>query len=623
MTARTAKILLVSGLGALSITCSGDNLTRPAPDGSGQLAVAGPPARVTISRQPPSTALDQEVWAPAAQPVVVVKDAGGVAVAGAVVTAAIASGSGVIQGAVTATTKANGSATFADLGIAGTGTHSLRFTAGSAGATSAVFAIDPLPSEALTGKWDAAVPWDIVPLHIQLLPTGKLLAWGKHESNGSMGLPRLWDPAAGPPGTATIVRVGDMLFCAGHTLMADGRVMVSGGHLDDDRGLDVTNIFDPVSESWATGLPKMAKGRWYPTVTTLADGRLVTVAGRDASSTVVLIPEIWEGNRWVKLTGASLTLPYYPRQFVAPNGKLFYAGERIKSRYLDVDVVTASGRGRWSTTAGFARRFGFIRDYGSAVMYEAGKVLYAGGGGDLRGSIPDPKSPVPTATAETIDLTVTGTLPRWSSTSSMHHARRHMNATILPDGKVLVTGGTSAGGFNDLSGAVHAAEVWDPKNGSWTELAANRVDRGYHSVSLLLPEGTVLHGASGDANDPATGGEYPRQTNHEIFRPPYLFRGDRPTVISVSKTALSYGETFSVTTPYAAQITGVRWIRLGSVTHAFDSSQRANTLKFTRTATSVRVTTPASGRLAPPGYYLLFLLNRNGVPSVGRIVRVG
>ncbi|HEX6407290.1 MAG TPA: galactose oxidase-like domain-containing protein, partial [Gemmatimonadales bacterium] len=521
------------------------------------------------------------------------------------------------------TTKASGSATFADLGIAGTGNNTLRFTVGSIGATSATVVINPLPSEARTGKWDAAVPWDIVPLHIQLLPTGKLLAWGKYESNGSMGMPRLWDPAAGPPNTATIIRVGDMLFCAGHTLMADGRVMVSGGHLNDDRGLDVTNIFDPVSESWATGLPKMAKGRWYPTVTTLADGRLVTVAGRDANSSVVLLPEIWEGNRWVQLTGASLSLPYYPRQFVAPNGKLFYAGERIKSRYLDVDAVTTSGRGRWSTSAGFARTFGYIRDYGSAVMYDAGKVLYAGGGGDLRGSTPDPKSPVPTATAETIDLTVTGTLPRWHSTNSMHYARRHLNATILPDGKVLVTGGTSAGGFNDLSGAVHAAEVWDPGSGSWTELAANRVDRGYHSVSLLLPDATVLHGASGDANDPATGGGYPRQTNHEIFRPPYLFRGARPTITSISKTSLTYPETFTVTTPYAAQITGVRWIRLGSVTHAFDASQRANTLKFTRTATSVRVTTPTSGKQAPPGYYLLFLLNRNGVPSVGKIVRVG
>src|SRR5215211_4514616 len=162
MTPRSAKILLVSALGVLSITCSGDNLSPPAPEGNGQLAIAGPPARITISRQPPSNALDQEVWAPGAQPVVLVKDAAGVAVAGAVVTAAIASGSGALEGALTATTKANGSATFADLGIAGTGNHSLRFTAGSVGATSAIVSINPLPAEARTGEWETAVPWDIV-----------------------------------------------------------------------------------------------------------------------------------------------------------------------------------------------------------------------------------------------------------------------------------------------------------------------------------------------------------------------------------------------------------------------------------------------------------------------------
>jgi hypothetical protein len=403
--------------------------------------------------------------------------------------------------------------------------------------------------------------------------------------------------------------------------MADGRLMVSGGHKADDRGLDVTNIFDPVSESWLSGLPTMAQGRWYPTVTTLADGREVTVAGRDANASVVMIPEIWESNHWVRLTGASLNLPYYPRQFVAPNGKLFYAGERIKSRYLDVDAVTTAGRGRWSTSAGFAHVYQFNRDYGSAVMYESGKVLYVGGGGDPGWSTPDPKAGTPTPTAETIDLNVTG--PRWRSTGSMHHPRRHLNATVLPDGKVLVTGGTSAPGFNDLSGAVHTAELWDPDGGTWTELAGNSVDRGYHSVSLLLPDGTVLHGASGDANMPHTTTEYPRQANHEIFRPPYLFLGARPTMTGLSKTSLGYGESFLVTSPYAAQITGVRWIRLGSVTHAFDAGQRANSLKFSRLSGKVRVTTPLSGRQAPPGYYLLFLLNRNSVPSAAKIVKVG
>ncbi len=582
--------------------------------------VAGPAAKMTVTIQPPASALDREVWDPTRQPKVVVKDAANVAVAGVVVTVSIASGSGTLQGTHTATTKANGSATFTDLGIAGTGPHTLRFTTGTVSATSSTVTLSGLPSEATTGKWDPPVPWDIVPLHLSLLPTAKLLGWGKFELDGSMGMPRVWDPTAGPPTGARMVRADTMLFCSGHTLMADGRLMVSGGHKADDRGLDVTNIFDPVTESWVAGLPKMAKGRWYPTVTTLADGRVVTVAGRDTTSSVVLIPEVWENNHWVQLPGASLKLPYYPRQFVAPNGKLFYAGERIKARYLDVDAVTVNGRGRWSSLSGFNHLWLFNRDYGSAVMYDTGKILYAGGGGDLSSSSPDAKASAPTPTVETIDLNVSG--PHWSNTDPMHFPRRHLNATILPDGQVLVTGGTSAGGFNNLSGAVRAAEVWDPQTGHWSLLAGNTIDRAYHSVSLLLPDGTVLHGASGDASVPGSTQLYPRQPNHEIFRPPYLFKGVRPTISGLSKTTVTYGETFTLSTAYAAQITQVRWIRLGSVTHAFDAGQRANTLAFSRGTGLVRVTTPSTSRRAPPGYYLLFVLNRNRVPSLGKIVQV-
>ncbi len=620
--ARTANILAVTGLAALSLTCTGDEPTRPGAEDTGpSLAVAGPPAKIVINRQPPGTALDREVWDPAVQPTVVVKDAANVGVAGVVVTVNLASGTGELQGTLSVTTKASGAAPFADLGIAGTGRHTLRFSTGSVAAISAAVTLNPLPPEATSGKWDPPQSWDIVPLHWTLLPNGKILAWGKFEPGGGMGMPRLWDPSAGGPMTARTVADDNMLFCSGHTLMADGRVMVSGGHLNDDRGLDVTNIFDPVSESWVSGLPRMAKGRWYPTATTLPDGRVITVAGRDASSTVVLIPEVWEGGRWVQLTGASLKLPYYPRQFVAPNGRIFYAGERIRSRYLEVDVVTSAGRGRWSSVAGFAHVWPFNRDYGAAVMYDAGKVLYVGGGGDLNWSTNDPKSGSVTATAETIDLNVAG--PRWSSTQSMRFARRHLNATILPDGQVLVTGGTSSAGFNNLAGAVHAAEVWDPRTGRWTELAGNSIDRAYHAVSLLLPNGTVLHGASGDASVPGSPELYPRQANHELFRPPYLFKGNRPVITSLSKTSVVYGESFLVNTPHAAQITDARWIRLGSVTHAFDAGQRANTLKFVRLSGKVRITAPTNGRLAPPGHYLLFLLNRNGVPSMGQMVRVG
>jgi hypothetical protein len=618
MTRSPARAAFLAALAIVLVSC-GDEPTRPSVAPASGTAAVGPPATIQMNVQPPTAALDREVWDPGRQPSVTVKDASGAAVSGTVVTASIGSGSGTLQGALTATTGANGVARFGDLGIAGTGAHRLRYTAGSVSALSGTITLSALSVQATSGRWDAPVAWDIVPLHLSLLPTGKLLAWGKYEAGTtSMANPRLWDPSAGPPSSALSLPAADMLFCSGHALMADGRVMVSGGHFGDDRGLRATNIFDPASQSWSSG-PKMALGRWYPTVTTLADGRLVTVAGRDSASNVVLVPEIWEAGKWVRLPGASLRLPYYPMDFLGPNGKVFYAGERVQARWLDVDRVVANGRGKWSTTTALKHRWAFNRDYGSAVMYETGKVLVVGGGGDPNRSTTDARSGKPTASAETIDLNVAG--PAWKYTDSMRFARRHLNATVLPDGQVLVTGGTSAAGFNTLSGAVRAAEVWNPQTGRWTQLAANTIDRVYHSVSLLLPDGTLLHGASGDASDP-NGAPYPARRSHEIFRPPYLFKGVRPTIASLSKTTVGYGESFNVNTPFAAQIASVRWIRLGSVTHAFDANQRANALTFSRGSGLVRVTAPANSRRAPPGHYLLFLLNRNGVPSAGRVVKV-
>src|SRR5262245_2982142 len=617
---RLSIVALAALIAVGVITCTSDNTGPDGATGPDGLSLAGAPSTIKLNVQPPTAALDREVWIPSRQPVVLVKDANGVVVPGVTVTATIASGSGALQGKVAITTNGAGVAKFLDLGIAGTGPFTLRFGTGGPSVTSAMVTLSALPEEATTGAWDARVSWDIVPLHMTLLPTGKVLAWGKYETGTtSASEPRLWDPAAGPPTGAAEIAEPDMLFCSGHALMADGKLMVSGGHYGDDRGLRVTNIFDPVSETWASGLPKMALGRWYPTVTTLADGRMVTVAGRDSASRVVTVPEIWEGGTWVRLPGAAFTFPYYPRQFLAPNGKIFYAGERIQARWLDVDAVTANGRGKWTSSAGLKHHWLFNRDYGSAVMYDTGKILVVGGGGDPDWSTPDAKFPTPTETAETIDLNPAG--PAWKDTDPMHHRRRHLNATILPDGQVLVTGGSSGGGFNDLASAVHAAEVWDPGTGHWTELAANSVDRVYHSVSLLLPDGTVLNGASGDANDPSKN-PYPPQRNHEIFRPPYLFMGARPVITGLSQTTVGYGQVITVNTSYAQQITQVRWIRLGSVTHAFDFGQRANTLTFSKNASAVKVTTPSTAKKAPPGYYLLFILNRNGVPSAGRIVRV-
>jgi PKD repeat protein len=403
-----------------------------------------------------------------------------------------------------------------------------------------------------------------------------------------MGEPVTWDPATGQ---FTEVPSPAELFCAGHSLLSDGRVLVTGGHIASDRGIADISIFSPSTGSWARSTP-MRRGRWYPTNTTLPNGSVVILAGRDEVGDEVAEPEVWSSSGIRQLTGASLVLPYYPRTFVAPNGLVFYAGEQQTSRYL-----STWGSGSWTTVA--SRRYG-ARPYGAAVMYELGKILYVGGGRT-------------TNTAETIDLNLAS--PTWQWTGSMAYPRRNLNATLLPTGEVLVTGGSSHSAFNDLTQAVHAAEIWNPATGVWRTVASNAVSRTYHSTSLLLPDGRVLHTGSGE------GADMPEERNAELYSPPYLSQGLRP-VVTGAPELVGWGTAFVMETPDAADIEKVSLIRLGSVTHAFDMNQRFQWLPFVAEPGRLTVSAPANGAHAPPGHYIVFLVNRNGIPSVGRIVKV-
>jgi hypothetical protein len=435
-----------------------------------------------------------------------------------------------------------------------------------------------------SGAWTAPFSWPVVAVNLTLMSNGKVLSWGH------TGQPQVWDPATG---TFTVVTEPAELFCAGQSLTTDGRVVVAGGHITDDHGLPNMSIFSPGSLTWTQSTP-MKRGRWYPTNTTTGNGEVVITAGRDEAGTSVTLPEIWSPSGAIRqLTTASLSLPYYPRMFLAPNGKLFYAGENQRSRWLKI-----TGTGAW--TSGPNRLYG-IRDYGAAVMYDEGKILYVGGGRT-------------TNTAERIDLTQSS--PAWSWTpGSMAYPRRHHNAVILPTGEVLVVGGLSGTAFNDLSTAVHPAEVWSPTTGFFTTLASNTVNRGYHTTAILLPDARVLLTGSGD------GAGSPSELNAEIFSPPYLFNGTRPTITS-RPARLAYNTTFRIGTPDASSITRVTLIRLGSTTHAFDMNQRFQQLAFTADATGLTVTAPTTRLRTPQGHYLLFILNGSGVPSVGKIVQV-
>jgi hypothetical protein len=440
------------------------------------------------------------------------------------------------------------------------------------------------------GSWTAPAPWPIVPVHLHLLLNGKVLAWGK------FGDPYVWNPSGN---TFTPYPVGTNLFCSGHATLSDGKLFVAGGHISDNHGLPDANIFDPKTSKW-TSLPAMKWGRWYPTVTELPSGQMVVMGGKDQNGQLVQTTEVWNGTSWRSLTGALRNLPMYPRNFLAPNGRIFYAGELRRTLYLNT-----ANAGSWSVVGD--RRFG-TRDYGAAVMYLPGKILYAGGGRT-------------TATAETIDLTAPS--PAWNYTQPMAYPRRHLNATMLPTGDVLVTGGVRGTSFNEISMGVRVAESWNPETGAWTQLASSAINRGYHATSILLPDGRVLHAGSGDALDP-NGKPYPPERNGELFSPPYLFKGARPVVSSLSTTTPAYGATVTVNTPTPSAITKVSMIAIGSATHAFDYNQRFMWLTFTKTSTGVSVKMPATGSksTAPPGYYMLFLLNGNGVPSVGKFIRL-
>lgn len=466
------------------------------------------------------------------------------------------------------------------------------------------------------GQWSEVMPWPVVAIHAHLLPTGEVLFWDRHdlpdgdprapqpspgdhgESHEADTMPRLWNPTTGQIRLAALPPTGYDLFCTGHSFLPDGRLHVAGGHVIDYVGLRSSAVYDPFNDQW-TRLADMGDGRWYPTNTTLANGDVLVIAGNvDLIQGPNRIPEVWEAatNTWRQLSTALMTMPFYPFMYLMPDGRVCSFGPQPQARCLD-----PSGTGSWSTLP----TSGPDRDYGSSVLLGDGKAMIVGGG------------VTPTASVRTLDPTQP--TPIWISTGAMTFRRRQLNATLLPDGSVLATGGTSAPGFNDSTGAVYTAELWSPSSGQWNPMAAMAETRIYHSTALLLPDGRVLSAGGGHPRDSANGD--PDHFNAEIYSPPYLFRGARP-VITTAPARVLYGETFRVATPDAASVTAVNWLRLGSVTHAFNQNQRINHLTFKSTAGGLDVTTPAGPNLCPPGHYLLFLINDAGVPSVGRMIQI-
>ncbi|MBI3863830.1 MAG: DUF1929 domain-containing protein [Planctomycetia bacterium] len=485
---------------------------------------------------------------------------------------------------------------------------------------------------ATLGRWSPVFDTQNVMIHASVLPNGKVLFWSRREATEGLNphqcQPRLWDPAKGTGANAfslTQNTPGYNLFCSGHAFLPDGRLLVAGGHLADTHGESHATIYDPQTNSWSAAgvVPVMNTGRWYPTATTLPDGSIVVMFGSDQTGNQSGKIQVFKDNAWRDLSNVTFNgAPYYPRLHVVGDGRVFMSGPLALTQFLDT-----SGTGNWTP---LSNRINNFRDYAPSVMYretpdDAGKILHIGGGNG------------PTKAAEVLDLNQA--TPTWKGVDDMHFPRRQHNATILPDGTVIVMGGTQGthgnsktAGFNDLTpGApIRSADLWNPKTGHWTKLDKALVDRCYHSIALLLPDATVLSAGGGEYS-PSEDGVTPNppQDTHkdaQIFSPPYLFQADgssaaRPA-ITTAPADVSYGQAFAVGTAHPDQVGQVNWVSLGSVTHSFNMNQRFNKLKFAPGATSLSVTAPATANLCPPGHYMLFVLNKAGVPSVARIIRI-
>jgi hypothetical protein len=477
--------------------------------------------------------------------------------------------------------------------------HTRAVTAFDAGLAAAAVAGAPQD----VGQWGPVVDWPVVGVHVALLSNGKVLAYDSIGDTATENYPvqdhtraTVWDPETGTQ-TPVNVDTGFNIFCSGLAHLLDGRLFLAGGNKDQQlNGIVQTHLFDPASNLWSLG-PNMAAARWYPTVTALRNGEMLITSGR------VNTPEVrtLAGNLRA-LTSASLSLPLYPWMDVAPDGRAFYSGPDQTLRALDT-----AGTGTWQT---FGQRDAINRDYGGHALFDVGKMLVAGGG---------------PSTKNALVVNLNGATPQVSTTSEMSYGRRQHNLTVLADGTVLATGGNSSGaGLVDLNAGVYPAELWNPVTGQWRTLAAMQITRQYHSTALLLPDGRVLSSGGGICGTCDQVGYLAK--NAEIFSPPYLFQADgtlapRP-VIDAAPASARYGAPIEIATGSPASIGKVALVRLGAVTHSDNMEQRYIPLPFAAGATSVTATAPADANVAPPGPYMLYILDANGVPSVARMISV-
>ncbi len=476
----------------------------------------------------------------------------------------------------------------------------------------------------VVGQWGPTIGFPLVPVAAALLPDNEMLVWSADQDLAFGATdPDDWTQTAilnlttGAVSEDTVTNTDHNMFCPGVVLLPDGDVMVTGGLSDQQ-----TSIYDPQTNAWSAG-PPMNIGRGYQGMTLLSNGQAFTLGGSWSgglgSGTDGKLGEVWSpSGGWRELTGVPAT-PMYTQDaqgvyradnegwFIATSGgNVLQAGPSSQMNW-----ISTSGTG--SITPAGTRGDSADAMNGDAVYYDIDKVITMGGA-------PDYQDADATNSAYEIQIGTPPSPPQVTQVGSMNYARAFANSVVLPTGQVVTMGGQSyALPFSDEDSILNP-ELWDPSTGDFTVMAPEAEPRNYHSVALLLPDGTVFSGGGGLCGSCST-----NHPDGQIWSPPYLFNADgtpatRPT-ITTAPTSAATGQTISVTT--GGPVSQFSMVRYGVTTHTMDNDQRRIPLSIVSSSgDTYQLAIPSDPGIALPGPYMLFAINAAGTPSVSTTISV-
>ncbi|KAK3986375.1 hypothetical protein QBC44DRAFT_248232 [Cladorrhinum sp. PSN332] len=481
------------------------------------------------------------------------------------------------------------------------------------------------------GQWGPPISLSLVPVAIAVLPlSGKVLAWSADKRNVFSSDVTHTHSAIYDPSTHDVVDhdvsvTHHNMFCPGLSMDSSGRVVVTGGSASTQ-----TSIFDDAQSRWLSG-PPLTLGRGYHAQATLSTGDIFTIGGSwsgpispDKNGELLSI----SNNTWIPLPSA-LASPILTNDaqgdFAADNhawlfawksDSVFHAGPSSAMNWYGTSPYTSGSHYPAGLRANDADSMN-----GNAVMYDAlnGKILTLGGA-------PSYTNSSATAAAHIVTLPSTPfSIPSVEEIQPMHFPRAYANSVILPTGDVLIVGGTTYARQWTDANATLIPELWSHKTKTFTKMAQMDVPRTYHSVAVLLPDGTVLTGGGGLCWEECVGGtrEEVNHMNLQRYLPGYLFTGDgdtlarRPRVLGVSNTHVVVGGELVVTTD--VEVGEFALLRYGTATHAVNTDQRRVSIEAVGVEGEGKVyklNVPDDAGVVIPGYWMLFAISGEGVPSV-------